>query len=101
MHSTKRLWTPEPRARKHLKLGPNTILAIMRPGCTILTGTISRSFIKAESNFMALLHHENKRRQSRRGLPEGTGSRGHAVQADEGEEAPMWSFAERTSNAAS
>src|SRR6266849_3317831 len=48
MHSTKRLWTPEARARKHLKLGPNTILAIMRHGCSILTATISRSFIKAK-----------------------------------------------------
>src|ERR1700674_2417927 len=48
MHSTKRLWTPEARARKHLKLGPNTILAIMRHGCSILTATISRSFIRAK-----------------------------------------------------
>src|SRR5713101_5431272 len=47
MHSTKRLWTPEARARKHLKLGPNTILAIMRHGCSILTATILRSFIRA------------------------------------------------------
>jgi hypothetical protein len=26
MHSTKRLWKPEARAKKHLKLGLNTIL---------------------------------------------------------------------------
>src|SRR5579862_1862078 len=55
MHSTKRLWTPEARARKHLKLGPNTILAIMRHGCSILTATISRSFIKAKLIFIVLM----------------------------------------------
>src|ERR1700730_2243157 len=54
MHSTKRLWTPEASARKHLKLGPSTILAIMRHGCSILTATISRSFIKAESMQLGL-----------------------------------------------
>src|SRR6202035_4645159 len=54
MHSTKRLWTPEARARKHLELGPNTILAIMRHGCSILTATISRSFIKAKLIFIVL-----------------------------------------------
>src|SRR2546425_10987480 len=48
MHSTKPLWTLEARARKHLKLGSNTILAIMRPGCSILTATILRSFIRAK-----------------------------------------------------
>src|SRR3989442_13812764 len=47
MHSTKLFWTPEARARKDPKLGPNTILAIMRHGCSILTATISRSFTKA------------------------------------------------------
>ena len=47
MHSTKRLWKPEARAKKHLKLGSNTILAIMQPGCLILTATILRSSIKA------------------------------------------------------
>src|ERR1700677_4577773 len=52
MNSTKRLSTPEARARKHLKLGPNTILAIMRHGCSILTATTSRSFIKAELIFI-------------------------------------------------
>src|SRR5260370_30939919 len=46
--------TPEARARKHLKLGPNTIRAIMRPGCSILTATISRSFIKAKLIFTVL-----------------------------------------------
>src|SRR6266404_6271755 len=55
MHSTKRLWTSEARARKHLKLGPNTILAIMRHGCSILTATISRSFIKAKLIFIVLI----------------------------------------------
>src|SRR5713226_4931115 len=55
MHSTKRLWTPEARARKHLKLGPNTILAIMRHGCSILTATISRSFIRAKLIFIVLM----------------------------------------------
>jgi len=43
------------RARKPPKLGPNTIPAIMRHGCSILTATISRSFIKAEANVIALL----------------------------------------------
>src|ERR1700730_1283269 len=55
MHSTKRLWTPEARARKPLKLGPNTILAIMRHGCSILTATISRSFIRAKLIFILLI----------------------------------------------
>src|SRR5260370_30062229 len=55
MHSTKRLWTPEAKARKHLKLGANTILAIMRHGCSILTATISRSFIKAKLIFERFL----------------------------------------------
>ena len=54
MYSTKRLWTPEARARKHLKLGPNTIPAIMRHGCSILTATISRSFLKAKLIFIVL-----------------------------------------------
>src|SRR5260370_21109678 len=54
MHSTKRLWAPEVRARQHLKRGPNIILAIMRHGCSILTATISRSFIKAEWIFIGL-----------------------------------------------
>src|SRR5579863_1214993 len=47
MHSTKRLWAPEGRARNHRKLGPNTIQAITRHGCSIPTAMISRSFIKA------------------------------------------------------
>src|SRR6266853_6290468 len=47
MHSTRPLWQPEERVRNHLKLVPNTILAIMRPGCLILTATILRSSIKA------------------------------------------------------
>src|SRR6266852_131464 len=47
MHSTRPLWQPEERARNHLKLGPNTILAIMRPGCLILTATTLRSSIRA------------------------------------------------------
>src|ERR1700676_4764852 len=37
----------EERVRNHLKLVSNTILAIMRPGCLILTATILRSSIKA------------------------------------------------------
>jgi catechol 2,3-dioxygenase-like lactoylglutathione lyase family enzyme len=49
--STKRLWKPEARAKKHLKLGSNTIPAIMRHGCSILMATISRSFIKAKFDF--------------------------------------------------
>src|ERR1700726_1024510 len=53
MHSTQRLWTQEARVRKHLKLGPNIILAIMRHGCSILTATISRSFTKAKFNCQA------------------------------------------------
>src|SRR6266850_2252433 len=63
MHSTKRLWTPEARARQHLKLGPNTILAIMRHGCSILTATISRSFIKAKLIFEASKKQVRKRRE--------------------------------------
>lgn len=55
MHSTKRPWTPEARARKHLKLGSNTTLAIMRHGCSILTATISRLFIKAKLIFIVLM----------------------------------------------
>src|ERR1700724_3278894 len=47
MLSTKRLLTPEARARLHLKLDSNTILATMQHGSSILTATISRSFIKA------------------------------------------------------
>jgi len=35
------------KVRNHLKPVPNTILAIMRPGCSILTATILRSSIKA------------------------------------------------------
>src|ERR1700736_4898934 len=52
MHSSKRLWTPEASARKHLKLGPNTILATTRHGCSILTATTSRSFIKAKPGLL-------------------------------------------------
>src|SRR6266852_8114471 len=63
MHSTKRLWTPEARARKHLKLGSNTILAIMRHGCSILTATISRSFIKAKLIFIVLMLNGRSRSQ--------------------------------------
>src|SRR5258708_35306925 len=48
LHSTKRRWTPEGRARKHPELGSNTIMAIRRHGCWIPTATISRSFIKAK-----------------------------------------------------
>jgi hypothetical protein len=55
MPSTKRRWPPAARARKPLRLGPNTILATMRHGCSILTATISRSFIKAEFIFIALM----------------------------------------------
>src|SRR6202035_53404 len=47
MHSTRPLWQLEERVRNHLKLVSNTILAIMRPGCLILTATILRSSIKA------------------------------------------------------
>src|ERR1700686_4679185 len=47
MHSTGPLWQLEERVRNHLKLVSNTILAIMRPGCLILTATILRSSIKA------------------------------------------------------
>ena len=36
------------KSKEALKPGPNTILAIMRHGCSIRTATISRSFIKAE-----------------------------------------------------
>src|SRR5260370_11608798 len=63
MHSTKRLWTPEARARKHLKLGPNTILAIMRHGCSILTATISRSFKKGKLIFIVLMLNGRSRSQ--------------------------------------
>src|SRR5579862_8259223 len=55
MPSTWRLWTPEARARKRLKLVLNTILATMRHGCSIQTAMISRSFIKAELIFIGLL----------------------------------------------
>src|SRR6266436_4761841 len=47
MHSTRPLYQLEERVRHHLKLVSNTILAIMRPGCLILTATILRSSIKA------------------------------------------------------
>src|ERR1700688_2597657 len=47
MHSTRPLWQLEERVRNHLKLVSNIILAIMRPGCLILTATILRSSIKA------------------------------------------------------
>src|SRR6267143_5760067 len=47
MHSTRPLWQLEERVRNHLELVSNTILAIMRPGCLILTATILRSSIKA------------------------------------------------------
>src|ERR1700722_1356850 len=47
MRSTRPLWQLEERVRNHLKLVSNTILAIMRPGCLILTATILRSSIKA------------------------------------------------------
>src|SRR6266851_6891725 len=47
MHSTRPLLQLEERVRNHLKLVSNTILAIMRPGCLILTATILRSSIKA------------------------------------------------------
>src|ERR1700677_4479937 len=50
MRSTERLWPPEARARKRLKLVWNTILATMRHGCSIQTATISRSFIKARAS---------------------------------------------------
>src|SRR6266853_628662 len=63
MHSTKRLWTPEARARKHLKLGPNTTLAIMRHGCSILTATISRPFIKVKLIFIVLMQNGSFRSQ--------------------------------------
>src|SRR5438552_8379917 len=65
MHSRKRLWTLEARARKHLKLAPNTILAIMRHGCSILTATISRSFIKAKLIFIVLMLNARSRSQRR------------------------------------
>src|ERR1700756_2333347 len=47
MPSTRPPWQLEERARNHRKPVPNTILAIMRPGCLILTDTILRSSIKA------------------------------------------------------
>src|SRR5439155_1961246 len=47
MHSTRPLKQLEERVRNRLKLVSNTILAIMRPGCLILTDTILRSSIKA------------------------------------------------------
>src|ERR1700686_2875900 len=47
MHSTRPLWQLEERVRNPLKPVSNTILAIMRPGCLILTATILRSSIKA------------------------------------------------------
>src|SRR5882762_4884774 len=47
MHSTRPLQQLEERVRNHLKRVPNTILAIMRLGCLILTATILRSSIKA------------------------------------------------------
>src|SRR6266436_7276100 len=56
MHSSRRLWQLEERVRNHLKLVPNTILAIMRPGCLILTATILRSSIKA-SRRQNIVHH--------------------------------------------
>src|SRR5271156_6091897 len=36
------------KSKDHRRLGPNTIQAITRHGCSILTATISRSFIKAD-----------------------------------------------------
>src|ERR1700683_2055922 len=42
------------KARKHLKLGSNTILAPTRHGCSILTATTSRSFIKAKLIFIVI-----------------------------------------------
>src|SRR6266853_4539355 len=47
MRSTRPLWQLEERVRNHLELVSNTTLAIMRPGCLILTATILRSSIKA------------------------------------------------------
>src|SRR5260370_41629310 len=47
MRSTRALKQLEERVRNHLKLVSNTNLAIMRPGCLILTATILRSSIKA------------------------------------------------------
>src|ERR1700682_729622 len=47
MHSTRPLWQLEERVRNPLNPVSNTILAIMRPGCLILTATILRSSIKA------------------------------------------------------
>src|ERR1700688_135891 len=76
MHSTNRLWTPEARARKHLKLGPNTILAIMRHGCSILTATISRSFIKAKLIFIVLMLNGRSRSQRLRGATRSAGAGG-------------------------
>ncbi len=55
MHSTERLWTPEARARKRLKLVWNTILATMRHGCLIQTATISRSFTRANCCVVLIL----------------------------------------------
>src|ERR1700677_5007617 len=49
MHSTRPLWQLEEKVRNHLKLGSNTILVIMRPGCLILTATILRSSIKTSN----------------------------------------------------
>src|SRR6202521_5737072 len=47
MRSKTQIYLLEQRVRNHLKLVSNTILAIMRPGCLILTATILRSSIKA------------------------------------------------------
>src|SRR6266403_2837806 len=62
MHSTRPLWQLEERVRNHLKLVSNTILAIMRPGCLILTATILRSSIKA-SRRQNIVHRERSRKE--------------------------------------
>jgi hypothetical protein len=41
------------KSKESLKRGPNTILAITRHGCSILTATISRSCIKAKLIFIS------------------------------------------------
>src|SRR4051794_25968301 len=76
MRFTKRLWTPEVRARRPLKLGSNTILAIMRHGCSIQTATISRSSIKANPA------RRPRSQTTARSRPESLSNAEHFVTAD-------------------
>src|SRR5882672_10462449 len=71
MHSTRPLQQLEERVRNHLKLVSNTILAIMRPGCLILTATILRSSIKASrrGSRQRRNHHSGMDRDRQRTRP--------------------------------